>query len=50
MSNPPLIVGLLINGVAYAAIFMIVALVISRFAGELAWRSFRAGNRADPGW
>jgi hypothetical protein len=40
MGNPPLIVGLLINGVAYAAIFMIVAFVISRFAGEFAWRSF----------
>jgi hypothetical protein len=35
-----LIVGLLINGVAYAAIFMIVALVIYRFAGEFASRSF----------
>ena len=35
-----MIVGLLINGVAYAAIFIIVALVISRFAGEFAWRSF----------
>jgi uncharacterized protein DUF6010 len=40
MGNPPLIVGLLINGVAYAAIFMIVAFVISRFAGQFAWRSF----------
>jgi hypothetical protein len=40
MGNPPLIVGLLINGVAYAAIFIIVAFVISRFAGEFAWRSF----------
>jgi hypothetical protein len=35
-----LIVGLLINGVAYAAIFIIVALVIYRFAGEFASRSF----------
>src|SRR3712207_5859193 len=40
MGNPPLIVGLLINGVAYAAIFMVVASLISRFAGEFAWRSF----------
>ncbi len=40
MGNPPLIVGLLINGVAYAAIFIIVALVIYRFAGEFAWRAF----------
>jgi hypothetical protein len=40
MGNPPLIVGLLINGVAYAAIFIIVALAIYRFAGEFAWRSF----------
>ena len=40
MGNPPLIVGLLINGVAYAAIFIIVGLVIYRFAGEFAWRSF----------
>jgi hypothetical protein len=40
MGDPPLIVGLLINGVAYAAIFIIVALVIHRFAGEFAWRSF----------
>jgi hypothetical protein len=36
MGNPPLIVGLLINGVAYAAIFIIVAFAISRLAGELA--------------
>ena len=36
MGNPPLIVGLLINGVAYAAIFIIVAFVFSRFAGEFA--------------
>jgi hypothetical protein len=35
-----LIVGLLINGVAYAAIFIIVALVIYRFVGEFAPRSF----------
>jgi hypothetical protein len=40
MGNPPLVVGLLINGVAYAAIFIVVALMIHRFAGELAWRSF----------
>jgi hypothetical protein len=37
---PPLIVGLLINGVAYAAIFIVVALLISRFAGEFVWRAF----------
>jgi hypothetical protein len=30
---------LLINGVAYAAIFVVVAVLIRRFAGELAWRS-----------
>jgi hypothetical protein len=35
-----LIVGLLINGVAYAAIFTSVALVIYRFAGDFAWHSF----------
>jgi hypothetical protein len=38
--NLPLIVGLPINGVAYAAIFIIVGLVIYRFAGQFAWRSF----------
>jgi hypothetical protein len=38
MGNPPLIVGLLIDSVAYAAIFSIVALVMYRFAGQLAWR------------
>jgi hypothetical protein len=40
MGNPPLIVGLLINGVAYAAIFMVVAFLISRFTSEIVWRSF----------
>ena len=40
MGNPPLIVGLLINGVAYAAIFIIVAFALSRFASEIVWRSF----------
>ncbi len=35
MGNTPLIVGLLINGVAYAAIFVVVALLISRFTGEI---------------
>ncbi len=40
MGAPPLIVGLLINGVAYAAIFIVVALLISRFAGEIVWRAF----------
>ncbi len=40
MGAPPLIVGLLINGVAYAAIFIVVALLISRFAGEFVWRAF----------
>jgi hypothetical protein len=40
VSQPPLLVGLLINGVAYAAIFIIVALLIRRFAGLSAWRSF----------
>jgi hypothetical protein len=32
----PLVVGLLINGVAYAAIFIVVALLIRRFAGHSA--------------
>ncbi len=40
MRNPPLIVGLLINGVAYAAIFVVLALLIRRFAGLSAWRTF----------
>jgi hypothetical protein len=40
MGSPPLIVGLLINGVAYAAIFMVVAFLISRFTSEIVWRSF----------
>ena len=40
MGNPPLIVGLLINGAAYAAIFMVVAFLISRFTSEIVWRSF----------
>jgi hypothetical protein len=40
MGNPPLVVGLLINGVAYAAIFIVVAILISRFTSEIIWRSF----------
>jgi hypothetical protein len=28
VGNPPLIVGLLINGAAYAAIFVVVALLV----------------------
>ena len=40
MGNPPLIVGLLINGVAYAAIFIVVALVIRRFTNAAVWRVF----------
>jgi hypothetical protein len=40
VGNPPLIVGLLINGVAYAAIFIVVALLISRFTGDSVWRYF----------
>jgi hypothetical protein len=40
MGNPPLIVGLLINGVAYAAIFIVVAVLISRFTSEIVWHSF----------
>jgi hypothetical protein len=40
MGNPPLIIGLLINGMAYAATFIAVALVLSRFASEIVWRSF----------
>ena len=31
MGNPPLIVGLLINGVAYAAMFIVIALLVRRF-------------------
>jgi hypothetical protein len=38
--NPPLVVGLLINGVAYAATFIVVAVLLSRFASEIIWRSF----------
>ena len=38
MGNPPLIVGLLINGVAYAAIFVVVALLVRYFAGAAVWR------------
>ena len=40
MGNPPLIVGLLINGVAYAAIFIVVALLIRRFTNAAPWRVF----------
>jgi hypothetical protein len=40
MGNPPLIVGLLINGVAYAAIFIVVAVLLSRFSRDIVWRSF----------
>jgi hypothetical protein len=40
VGNPPLIVGLLINGVAYAAIFIVVAVLLSRFTSEIVWRSF----------
>jgi hypothetical protein len=35
-----LIVGLLINGVAYAAIFIVVALLIRRFTNAAVWRVF----------
>ena len=37
MGNPPLIVGLLINGAAYAAIFVVVALLVRYFAGAAVW-------------
>ena len=40
MGNPPLLVGLLINGVAYAAIFIAVAILVLRFTSEIVWRSF----------
>ena len=40
MGNPPLIVGLLINGVAYAVIFIVVALLIRRFTNAAVWRVF----------
>jgi hypothetical protein len=40
MGNPPLIVGLLISGVAYAAIFIVVAVLLSRFSRDIVWRSF----------
>ncbi len=35
-----MIVGLLINGVAYAAIFMVVAIIISRSTNDIVWRCF----------
>jgi hypothetical protein len=35
-----LIVGLLINSVAYAAIFIVVALLLSRSTTDTIWRSF----------
>jgi hypothetical protein len=38
VGNPPLIVGLLINGAAYAAIFVVVALLVRYFAGAAVWR------------
>ena len=38
MGNPPLIVGLLINGAAYAATFVVVALLVRYFAGAALWR------------
>jgi hypothetical protein len=40
MGNPPLIVGLLINGVAYAAIFIVIALLVRRFTNAAVWRVF----------
>jgi hypothetical protein len=40
MGNPPLAVGLLINGVAYAAICIVVAILVFRFTSEIVWRSF----------
>ena len=40
MGHPPLIVGLLINGVAYAAIFIVVALLIRPFTNAAVWRVF----------
>src|SRR3712207_6197339 len=40
MGNPPLVVGLLINGVAYAAIFIAIAILVLRFTSEIVWRSF----------
>lgn len=40
MGNPPLFVGLLINGVAYAVIFIVVALVIRFFTNAAVWRVF----------
>ena len=43
MGNPPLIVGLLINGAAYAVLFIGVALLIARFTREIFWRSFLVG-------
>jgi hypothetical protein len=35
-----LIVGLLINGVAYAAIFIVIALLVRRFTNAAVWRVF----------
>jgi hypothetical protein len=40
VGNPPLLVGLLINGVAYAAIFIVVALLIRYFTNAAVWRVF----------
>jgi hypothetical protein len=40
VGNPPLIVGLLINGVAYAAIFIVIALLIRRLTNAAVWRVF----------
>jgi hypothetical protein len=40
MGNPPPIVGLLINGLAYAAIFIGIALLIRRFTNAAVRRVF----------
>ena len=39
MGNPPWMAGLLVNGIAYAAIFILVAWLIARFSSEILWRS-----------
>jgi hypothetical protein len=40
LSNPPLLIGLLINGVAYAAVFILIALLVARFTSQRIWRWF----------
>jgi hypothetical protein len=39
LANPPLVVGLLVNGLAYGAIFIVVAFLVSRFTPDIVGRS-----------